>query len=245
MARSIKIDDVKQPGKALPSATSRPILVSDHTDIPPTDPMLASPDSSSGGKDDTPAEPAALSHTARTIEPLTAPTVTSVAHDAPAQKPPADTTETKPPADAEPSEPPTPEAEPASDPAAENTAATITPPTSISGAANDPARTGSDGSAADTDEVAKIRDPDAAISAEEAAAAEAKVKREQELEDVIGSGKYTVPVNALQRKRSRTHTILLCILAVVLLLALLDVVFDMGLVNAPHGVPHTHFFSKG
>jgi len=244
MAKAIKINDVKQPGKALPSATSRPILVSDHTDAPATDPMLASPGSGSDGKDETPAP---LTHTARTIEPLTAPIVTPAAHDGLPPKAPADMPETKPSADTDQPGHAVSEIEPASEPepAAETSVATITPPTSTSTAADDSTQTGSDNYTADTDKTTAARDPDAAISAEEAAAAEAKVKRQQEVEDIIASGKYTVPVDAVQRKRSRTHIILLCILAVLLLLALLDVVFDMGLVNAPRGVPHTHFFSKG
>jgi len=79
---------------------------------------------------------------------------------------------------------------------------------------------------------------------EETAAAEAKAKRETELEEVIESGKYAVPINAVQRKRSRVATLLLCMLAVVLLVVLLDVVADVGIIKLPSSVPHTHFFSK-
>jgi hypothetical protein len=87
-------------------------------------------------------------------------------------------------------------------------------------------------------------DPEATKTAAEAAVAEAKTKREAELEAIIESGKYAVPINAVQRKRSRITTILLCVLAVVLLVALLDVVADVGVIKLPSSVPHTHFFSK-
>lgn len=88
------------------------------------------------------------------------------------------------------------------------------------------------------------RNPDAAASAKEVAAAEARVKREQELEDLIAGGKYTVPINAVQRKRSRTDTLLLATLAVVLILVLLDAVLDVGIIKLPSTIPHTHFFSQ-
>jgi len=87
-------------------------------------------------------------------------------------------------------------------------------------------------------------DPEATATAEEAAAVEAKLKRETELESIIESGKYAVPINAVQRKRSHVATLLLCVLAIVLLVALLDVAADVGIVKLPSSVPHTHFFSK-
>jgi len=87
-------------------------------------------------------------------------------------------------------------------------------------------------------------DPEAAATAEEVAVAEAKLKRDTELETIIESGKYAVPINAVQRKRSHMATLLLCVLAVVLLAALLDVVADVGIIKPPSSVPHTHFFSK-
>lgn len=86
------------------------------------------------------------------------------------------------------------------------------------------------------------RDPDAATAAADVAAEEAKAAREQELEGIIASGKYVVPVNALQRRRSHMHVVLLSLLAVVLLAALADLVFDIGLLKAPSGLPHTHLF---
>lgn len=244
MTKAIRIDDVKQPGEALPSATSRPILVSDHTDAPAADPMLASSGSGTDGREESSAP---LTHTAKTIVPLTAPTVTSAAHVVPAQKLPADVPAPEPPADADQPGRALSETEPTSgpEPAVETSAATVTPPTSAPTAVGGPTQTSSGDDTADTNETAKSRDPEAAISAEEAAVAEAKVRRQQELEDIVVSGKYTVPVDAVQRRRSRMHIILLCILAVLLLLALLDVAFDMGLVSVPRSVPHTHFFSKG
>jgi hypothetical protein len=88
------------------------------------------------------------------------------------------------------------------------------------------------------------RDPDAAQTAEEAAAAEAQAKRDAELGALIDSGKYAVPINAVQRHRSQVNTLVLCVLALVLLLALVDAVADIGLVAVPSSAPHTHFFSK-
>ena len=87
-------------------------------------------------------------------------------------------------------------------------------------------------------------DDEETVSVEEVAEAEARAKREEELEALIASGKYILPVDALRRKRSRVATIYLCLLALVLAVALFDVVADVGIVKPPSSVPHTHFFSK-
>ncbi len=87
------------------------------------------------------------------------------------------------------------------------------------------------------------RDAEAEISADEAAAMAARAAREAELEQLVASGKYYVPINAVQRKRSRMYTILLFLLAVALAALLFDAVLDADLVHVSVNVPHTHFFS--
>ena len=88
-----------------------------------------------------------------------------------------------------------------------------------------------------------VRDSEAATSAAEAEADAAKQAREAELESLILSGKYAVPINAVSRKRTRMHVIFFSVLAVILALLLIDVLLDAGVVSAPDSVPHTHFFS--
>lgn len=81
-----------------------------------------------------------------------------------------------------------------------------------------------------------------------AAAAEAQAKmdadaRTRKLEQLVASGTYAVPINAVRRKRSRTFVATMCVLALVLATLLLDVLLDVGIVDLPFSVPHTRLFS--
>lgn len=209
--KAAKIDDVKRPEKVTPSATGRPIIVTNHP-VLTNDPMMA-PAASEEKPADTSGE--VLSHTGKTIAPLeSAPKVAEEAGQATeaSKAAPEPVSEEK-------------STEPKLDPSAHEAAPSL--PAENADKNNDP-----------------DRDPDAAQTAEEAAAAEAKAKRDAELEETIASGKYAVPINAVQRHRSQVTMLLLCMLALVLLLALADAVADIGLVNTPSSVPHTHLFSK-
>jgi hypothetical protein len=208
MTKTAKIDDVKRPDKVTPSSTARPILVSDHQ-TPLSDPMIA-PAGEEQKKDGMTTAP--LNHTAKAVEPPSAP----LAEPLEGSAGPA-TVSVSTPAEITSAEPVgfTPELKPDAVPAA-----------AVVGAPEE------------------RRDLEAAHNAEEAAAAEAKAKRDTELEELIVSGKYAVPINAVQRRRSRANSILLCIVAILLAAALLDLIADVGIVHVPTSVPHTHFFSK-
>jgi hypothetical protein len=69
-------------------------------------------------------------------------------------------------------------------------------------------------------------------------------KREHELDDMINSHKYYVPIDAIGRKRSIKVSILLTIVAVLLGLILVDFLLDAGSILLSHNVPHTHFFGS-
>lgn len=87
-----------------------------------------------------------------------------------------------------------------------------------------------------------IESPDEQMNAENIETAEetAEQKRIRDLESIIASGKYYLPLDGQRRRRER---ITLAVLFVVLLLLfLLDAMLDMGMVSLP-GVPHTTFFS--
>lgn len=249
-----KIDDVKRPEKVTPAATSRPIIVTNRS-VLPNDPMVV-PDSSADAKEAEakPAEPTV--HTAKVIKPLDS-TLTAATTTADADTAPAAVTE-----DAKAVEPENP-APPLEVPNLES-ASDAKPPEAVDEAPIEPASDAKATEPAPADEpkpetpaepspsikpiddsaASKLnRDPEAELTAQEVAAAEAKAAREQELEALIVSGKYQVPINAVQRKRSRIHTVLLFLLALVLAAALFDAVLDAGLVNLPVNVPHTHFFS--
>jgi len=89
----------------------------------------------------------------------------------------------------------------------------------------------------------EARDAEAEASAAETEAETARIVRMQELEQLIASGQYAVPIDAVQRKRSRMFVFLMCFLALVLLVVLLDALADVGIMSVPSGIPHTHIFS--
>lgn len=65
--------------------------------------------------------------------------------------------------------------------------------------------------------------------------------RQAELEELIAKGTYAVPINALKHRR---HMVVFEIVLLLLVLAVagLDVLLDMGTLSLP-GVPHTNFLS--
>jgi hypothetical protein len=217
--KNSKIDDVKRPDKVTPSSTARPILVSNRPTMA-TDPMMAPPSQFADGNN----SDGVLSHSAKSIDPLT---------------PKDDDVESS--------------AETESDERTVDSGsvqlgseqAPETPTSSAQITPDVPAPTSSVRSnveekpAMATDHVSE-----AGLNAENDAEAEAALKREQELTSLIESGKYAVPINAVQRKRSQTATIGLFLMAIVLFIVLLDAVADVGIVKVPASIPHTHFFSK-
>lgn len=211
--KASRMDDVKRPDRVTPETTARPIVVTNRPTLT-NDPMMT-PSATEEQAEGTSDVP--MNHSAKTIKPLGDAPEEAVqpGEPKPSEKPAADPPETA--------------GQPESKPA------TVRPP-----APPLPSETSSSDTA---DEGEGSRDTDASISAEEVAAAEAKAKRDDELEQLIASEKYTVPINAVQRRRSRTNTIILSLLAVLLAVALADVVTDVGLVKPPSSVPHTHFFS--
>jgi hypothetical protein len=88
---------------------------------------------------------------------------------------------------------------------------------------------------------ARAEAEDASAEAKEARELAAEEARKHELEQLIATGKYAVPINAVQRKRSHIFVAGMCLLAVALAVVLVDVVLDVGLVKASF-IPHTSFF---
>lgn len=216
--KASKIEDVKRSDKVTPSATSRPLIVSNGPTMS-NDPMMAPSGEVKNGEA---VNTAVLGHAEKVIKPI----------DGSLNETGEETTK----------EPDTTNA--TATPAKENTEQKLgetEKKTDDKPAATEVA-TEADTSAKSDAEAGN--DTEAVVTAEEAAAAEARARREQELEALIVSEKYAVPIDAVQRKRSRIAVICLCILAILLALALLDVVADVGIVKVPASVPHTHLFSK-
>lgn len=65
-------------------------------------------------------------------------------------------------------------------------------------------------------------------------------KAEEELEDLIESGAYHLPIRST-RQRSALITLVLALLILILAVVLLDLLLDVGLVHLS-GIPHTSYF---
>jgi hypothetical protein len=240
MVKPVKIDDVKRPDKVAPSSSSRPILVTNRPTLK-NDPMMT-PDDTKSDDDDTRTQP--MSHSPKIIAPVSADLLSS-SDDSDEKS--ADSDENKV------------EDEQANDNTQSSEATGKADSEEVSSSEPDEDKAASSGSAIDGHglksaelPVTEIkppssddeRDPEAEVTAQEIAIAEAEAKREEEVEGIIASGKYVVPINAIERRRSRTATALLVLLAVVLAVILADAVADVGIVHVPASFPHTHFFSK-
>lgn len=68
-------------------------------------------------------------------------------------------------------------------------------------------------------------------------------QRTQEIEKIINSHKYFVPINMVAQKRSIKVSLGLLFLALILAILLIDLMFDSGLILFVNSLPHTHFFS--
>jgi len=236
MAKPTNIDDVKRPGRAAPLPSSRPIVVTNRPMLA-NDPMMVPAATDANGDDSAMAVP----HMSRVISPLDKTLV--------AEQPNQGVDEMVAPATANTPQTAPDDAEASHETSGTNLAASVAPlepsptPAFAEMKPEVPQPVGGDSNLRSQLEPKLDRDPEAALSAEEIAAAEMQTKRELELEQMITSGKYHVPINALERRRSRMHVLLLCIVGALLAVVLADVLFDAGFITAPSHIPHTHFFS--
>lgn len=75
----------------------------------------------------------------------------------------------------------------------------------------------------------------------EAAAAE---KRQHELESLIDSKQFYVPINAVAQKKSIKVSWVMTVLVFLLAVVLIDLMLDSGTILLVQKIPHTHFFSS-
>lgn len=213
-AKSPKFIDVKGPEHATPSSTSRPIVVSNRS-VLGGDPMVNSNDDSDERKT---AEP--ITRTAKTIEPVSSGLDTLQTEEA------SPVIESSPEVDSLQDTPSTLATE-ESQVAPVQDVEPVQPETATE--EPEPMRLTSRDAAAES----------LADEAKVAAEAEAAAARENELENLIVSGKYNAPINSSHRKRSRLLAVVLCIVALVLAAAIADAALDAGLLTV-NGVPHTN-----
>jgi outer membrane biosynthesis protein TonB len=212
--KSPKFIDIKAPEKSKPSTTSRPVIVTNRP-VLGNDPMV-NPDQTDETKSAVP-----MTRTGKTISPVSEDLIaTEETKDEPAaaaEKPELETAQTEEPKAAEakveePAEAPKPEPEPEEDAAVESSIPT-----------------GRDAAAESQADEAKA-----------AAEAEAAATRQNQLEEMIASGKFNAPINAVHRKRSQVVAVLLVLVAILLAVAVADAALDAGLISID-GVPHTDF----
>jgi hypothetical protein len=71
-----------------------------------------------------------------------------------------------------------------------------------------------------------------------------EAERRAEVQKIITSRKYYLPINAVGKRRAKRYVILGIVLIVILVAAWVDVALDAGMIHV-HGIkPLTHFFSK-
>jgi hypothetical protein len=75
------------------------------------------------------------------------------------------------------------------------------------------------------------------------AEAAAAAKRQSELESLIDSKQFNVPINAVARKREVKHSALMTVAILLLGLILIDLMLDSGVIFLAEKIPHTHFFT--
>jgi hypothetical protein len=94
------------------------------------------------------------------------------------------------------------------------------------------------------DEKADRKDSKPSAETEKAVAeAAAAAKRERELESLIDSKQFYVPINAVARKREVKHSALMTVCVLLLAIVLVDLMLDSGLILLAEKIPHTHFFT--
>jgi hypothetical protein len=65
---------------------------------------------------------------------------------------------------------------------------------------------------------------------------------DEELERLIAAGTYAVPINTLRRKRRKLWLVLVA--TILIALVLVDVVADMGIISVPSWLPYTNLLSS-
>lgn len=84
--------------------------------------------------------------------------------------------------------------------------------------------------------------PNAEISKVEEAEEARKKKQEEELQKLTDSKQYYLPINTVEKRRSKRIVAGGVLLSVLLAVAWFDIAVDAGLLPSANSIPHTHFF---
>jgi hypothetical protein len=241
MAAPKKIVDVAHPGQSAPSGNSKSVIITRRPVM--ADPMMK----------EAPGEvaPAKSSSAKPKLQPLTAPTLKTGKAPAPAPdpEPEAETQADAPPAtgtpathkklDLKPLLAPITDAEPETDaPAAPETAEKPQPSPATGHDTSIPPD--EDAPPEETKEGDKGTLVGGAVEDEEAI----KAKADAELQKLVDSKKYFLPINSREKQRTKRLLALGVLLSLVLIAAWFDIALDAGLLHIEGVKPLTHFFSS-
>lgn len=79
---------------------------------------------------------------------------------------------------------------------------------------------------------------------DEAAEAAEHAKRDAAVQELIDSRKYELPINAVEKRKTKHFVVLGVLLAILLVLVWIDIAADAGLIHISGIKPVTHFFSN-
>lgn len=223
-----KVFDVAKPGKSAVSATSRPIIITNHPTAP--DPMVVT----TVAADAVPSAPLLPSASKVVIKPLddTAQTEEAVhvitVSDEDKLPVKLDTT----PIQKKPNAPSIEEVKQKAEAAAKPVvlAPTTVAPTPV--APTPPAPT--------AQPVVTKTDSDQ----DDAAVAKAAAERAEAVRKLVSAETYFLPINHREKRRTKRFVLLGLLLIVALAVAWLDVALDAGLISNPQNLPHSHFFTS-
>jgi hypothetical protein len=242
-----KVFDVARPGKGTPSATSRPVLISNRPML--QDPMVSSQQAPADkpsiaakvtikpiaeAKAESKVEIAEPSESEKTSPSMKDKTIAELAAEKSTDKPEVDASthaaENK-------------ESDAASEDDAEATHSVedskAEPEEEATKQTSEP-ETSTDDAGKPVDDALLVEE---SKDAKETAALEADAKKQEEITALAESREYFLPINALERRRSKIVLLLGVVLIVALGLLLLDLLLDVGFVRINGLRPLTHFFS--
>jgi hypothetical protein len=242
-----KVFDVAHPGKSKPSASSRPIIVSNRPIL--QDPMVSSSQQPSDVDTSEKPNPSAIKIRLKPLD-----DDNDDASDAKVEKPEKDekadnrtiavlaAEKAAEKAEEKSDETPAPEAEATNKPSEElktedDTEKSAPEPDTTNNAKAD--------TSAEPEATADENLPvDDNKDAKETAALEAVAKKQEEIRSLVESREYFLPINAVERRRSKVVSILGLLLIVALGLMLVDLLLDVGFIRLGGVHSLTHFFSS-
>jgi hypothetical protein len=221
-----RIIDVAHPGTSAPSVTSRPVIVTGRPLL--RDPMMAPKNSgeTESGNQDMTAPADASGDTLSTSDKQVIKPLEQALGDEPAEVLESDE-KNKMPDEVAPvtSDEPGPEAALAADKSAAPDTTDSVP------AATEDAQT-----APDT--------PESSPAQQAEAEAVAKTKHDADIQQLIDSKRYVLPINTIENRKSKRFVVLGATLALVLIIIWLDIALDAGIIKLGGLKPLTHFFSN-